>query len=198
MSYGSRPAGGSRVSAGGFLATAVAAGLLAAYLTGHHPAAGTTGGGTGASLTSQQGQNAAAAADVTKAVAYARHQLGKPYLWGGNGPDAFDCSGLVMMAYRQSGIRFGSARPTAAVEWAFGRQVSTPEPGDLVFFAGVDGTDSAPGHVGIVTDPARHLMIDAYAAGIPVRYDTYGLPSSAEGLSDPVGFTDPTATIRGP
>jgi hypothetical protein len=45
--------------------------------------------------------------------------------------------------------------------------------------------------VGIVVDPARHLMIDAYAAGWPVEFDTYGLPSSAGGLSPVVGFTDP-------
>ena len=38
------------------------------------------------------------------AVAFARAQLGKPYLWGGTGPDAFDCSGLVMMAYQAAGV----------------------------------------------------------------------------------------------
>ena len=41
---------------------------------------------------------------VATAIAYAEQQLGKPYLWGGTGPDAFDCSGLVMMAYRAAGI----------------------------------------------------------------------------------------------
>ncbi len=44
--------------------------------------------------------NAAAAA-----IAFAEAQIGKPYLWGGTGPDAFDCSGLVMMAYRAAGRR---------------------------------------------------------------------------------------------
>jgi hypothetical protein len=60
-----------------------------------------------------------------------------------------------------------------------------------VFFAGADGTPSSPGHVGLVVDPARNLMIDAYARGLPVQYDTYGLASSRPGLTDPVGFTDP-------
>ena len=41
---------------------------------------------------------------VATAIAYAEQQLGRPYLWGGTGPDAFDCSGLVMMAYRAAGI----------------------------------------------------------------------------------------------
>jgi peptidoglycan DL-endopeptidase CwlO len=34
-----------------------------------------------------------------KVLAYAEAQIGKPYLWGATGPDAFDCSGLAMMAY---------------------------------------------------------------------------------------------------
>ena len=41
---------------------------------------------------------------VATAISFAEQQLGKPYLWGGTGPDAFDCSGLVMMAYRTAGI----------------------------------------------------------------------------------------------
>ena len=38
------------------------------------------------------------------AVAYAKAQLGKPYRYGGTGPDAFDCSGLTMMAWAQAGV----------------------------------------------------------------------------------------------
>ena len=41
---------------------------------------------------------------VATAVSYAEAQLGKPYLWGGTGPAAYDCSGLVMMAYRAAGV----------------------------------------------------------------------------------------------
>ena len=128
---------------------------------------------------------------VATAISFAEQQLGKPYLWGGTGPDAFDCSGLVMQAYAAAGI--GIPR-TSEEQWAAGPQVSVPQPGDLVFFAGADGTATSPGHVGIVVDPARHLMIDAYATGLPVEYDTYGLPGSAGGLADPVGFTDPGAS----
>ena len=39
------------------------------------------------------------------AVTYALAQLGKPYLWGGTGPAAYDCSGLTMMAWAQAGVR---------------------------------------------------------------------------------------------
>jgi cell wall-associated NlpC family hydrolase len=129
---------------------------------------------------------------VAQIVAYARAQLGEPYVWGGTGPGAagYDCSGLVMQAYAAAGIAIPR---TSQEQWAAGPQVSQPARGDLVFFAGADGAWSAPGHVGLVVDPARQLMIDAYETGTPVRYDTYGLPGSAGGLADPVGFTDPAA-----
>jgi len=125
---------------------------------------------------------------AAKAIAYARAQIGDPYQWGGTGPYVFDCSGLVMMAYRAAGV--GIAR-TSGDQWATEPHVSGPQPGDLVFFAGADGTVASPGHVGLVTDPARHLMIDAYAPGVPIHEETYGEPGSAPGLQDPVGFTDP-------
>jgi peptidoglycan DL-endopeptidase CwlO len=41
---------------------------------------------------------------VAAAISFAEAQLGKPYVFGATGPDAFDCSGLVMMAYRAAGV----------------------------------------------------------------------------------------------
>jgi cell wall-associated NlpC family hydrolase len=125
---------------------------------------------------------------AAEAIAFARGQLGKPYLWGGTGPDAYDCSGLVMQAYAAAGT---SLQRTSEQQWASEPHVAMPVAGDLVFFAGADGTPASPGHEGIVTDPARHLMIEAYATGYPVRYSQYGTPGSAPGDQDPVGFTDP-------
>jgi len=125
-----------------------------------------------------------------KILAYAGAQLGKPYIYGATGPDAYDCSGLVMMAYRAAGIAIPR---TSQAQWAYGTQIpaSQVQPGDLVFFAGADGTPAAPGHVGIVLNPAAHTMLDAYAVGYPVEEDTYGLPDSKGGLSPVVGFTRP-------
>jgi hypothetical protein len=135
-------------------------------------------------------ESGAGSGAAQKAVQTALAQIGDPYVWAAAGPDAFDCSGLAMMAYRAAGIAIPR---TSQAQWAYGRSVpaSQVQPGDLVFFAGADGTPAAPGHVGIVIDPARHLMIDAYATGFPVGYDTYGLPSSRGGLSPVVGFTRP-------
>ncbi len=156
---------------GGFVASAVAVGAFLA-VAGHH-GGNASGPGTAAST----------------AIAYARAQLGKPYEWGGTGPDAFDCSGLVIRAYASAGV---SIARTSQAQWATERHVSSPARGDLVFFSGADGTPSSPGHVGLVVDPSRSLMIDAYAPGVPIHEETYGQPGSAPGLQDPVGFTDPS------
>ena len=118
---------------------------------------------------------------VATAIAFSEQQLGKPYLWGGTGPDAFDCSGLVMMAYRAAGI---SIARTSEKQWATERRIraSQVQPGDLVFFAGADGTRASPGHVGLVIGNGR--MIEAYATGFPIRVASYT-------NRDPVGFTRP-------
>jgi peptidoglycan DL-endopeptidase CwlO len=118
---------------------------------------------------------------VATAIGYAEQQLGKPYLWGGTGPDSFDCSGLVMMAYRAAGIDIPR---TSQQQWGWGPRIkaSQVQPGDLVFFAGSDGTPTAPGHVGLVIGGG--LMIEAYATGFPIRVAPYS-------GRDPIGFTRP-------
>ena len=120
---------------------------------------------------------------VAAAIGYAEQQLGKPYLFGGTGPDSFDCSGLVMMAYRSAGVNL---ERTSQQQWA--TEVRIPaaqaQPGDLVFFAGADGTPTSPGHVGLVIGGGK--MIEAYATGFPIRVATYT-------NRDPIGFTRPWA-----
>ena len=127
---------------------------------------------------------------MATAIAYAEQQIGKPYLWGGTGPDAFDCSGLVMMAYRAAGIDIAR---TSEAQWATEPHVpaSQVRPGDLVFFAGSDGTVTSPGHVALVIGNGK--MIEAYATGFPIRVSTYGASSSAAGDQGVVGFTSPWA-----
>ncbi len=120
---------------------------------------------------------------VATAISYAEQQLGKPYLWGGTGPDAFDCSGLVMMAYRAGGI---SIARTSQAQWTSETRVpaSQVQPGDLVFFAGADGTVTDPGHVGLVIGNGK--MIEAYATGFPIRVSSYQNRGA-------IGFTEPWA-----
>jgi cell wall-associated NlpC family hydrolase len=122
-----------------------------------------------------------------KVIGFARAQLGKPYIWGGTGPAGFDCSGLTLMAYRSAGI----AIPRLANDQYFDEPhvaAGAEQPGDLVFFAGSDGTATDPGHVGIVVDPARGLMIVAPHTGTDIQYQSY---KSYPG--GPVGFARPSS-----
>jgi len=167
----------STYASGGFTVSAVTPGS----------GSGSSGSCTGGSqLDSMVTPNAA----VGLVISYAEDQIGKPYLWGGTGPDAFDCSGLVMMAYRAAGIYIPR---TSQQQWLWGPRIpaSQVEPGDLVFFAGSDGTLKAPGHVGLVIGNGQ--MIEAYATGFPIRISTYGTATSPGGDNQVVGFTRPWA-----
>jgi len=67
------------------------------------------------------------------AVAYAKSQVGKSYVWGAVGPDSFDCSGLTMAAWQQAGV---SLPHNSTAQYDSGQQISESElqPGDLVFY----------------------------------------------------------------
>jgi cell wall-associated NlpC family hydrolase len=67
------------------------------------------------------------------AVQVALAQQGKPYSWGAAGPDAFDCSGLVMYAWAQAGV---SLPHSSSMQYSSGTKVSVSsmQPGDLVFY----------------------------------------------------------------
>jgi cell wall-associated NlpC family hydrolase len=118
------------------------------------------------------------------AIAYARAQLGKPYLYGGTGPDAFDCSGLVMRAWAAAGVRIPR---TSQEQWAELPHIpaSQVRPGDLVFFPGSDGTWAAPGHVALVLSATT--MLQAYARGTPIEIS----PLNGNGAGGIVGFARP-------
>jgi cell wall-associated NlpC family hydrolase len=73
-----------------------------------------------------------------QAARFALGQMGTPYVWGGEAPGAFDCSGLVQWAYRQAGL--GVPR-VAADQALVGVGVARDDlhPGDVVFFADASG-----------------------------------------------------------
>jgi cell wall-associated NlpC family hydrolase len=105
-------------------------------------------------------------ATVQTAIAYAVAQLGKPYLWGGTGPAGFDCSGLVMMAYRAAGISIPRTTFQQVLAGTPVYGIGQLAPGDLLFSAGSDGTAADPGHVGMYIGSA--LVIEAPETGEPV------------------------------
>lgn len=70
---------------------------------------------------------------ASTAVRVAMDQLGKPYVWAADGPNSFDCSGLMMYAWARAGV---SLPHSSRAQYEQGRHVGRSElqPGDLVFF----------------------------------------------------------------
>ena len=104
----------------------------------------------------------------------ARTFIGTPYLYGGEAPGGFDCSGLTSYVYLHAA---GKTLPrTAAAQQAAAHEVTDPQPGDLVFFG------SPATHVGLVIDGAAGMMLDAPNTGSLVRIESY------RGWHDLAGF----------
>lgn len=104
---------------------------------------------------------------VVKAITFALAQLGKPYIWGGTGPDGWDCSGLVMMAYRAGGVTIPRGSIAQSTMGLPVYDTKLLRPGDLLFVAGLDGTMTAPGHVGMYL--GQGILIEAPHTGLTVQ-----------------------------
>ncbi|HTJ75250.1 MAG TPA: NlpC/P60 family protein [Acidimicrobiales bacterium] len=98
------------------------------------------------------------------ALAEAKKQLGKMYLYGGAGPDRFDCSGLTAWAWRAAGVNLSHS---AYDQWFETTRVSVNavQPGDLLFF-GDDGVESIY-HVAMYAGDGN--LIEASTTGTPIR-----------------------------
>ena len=103
---------------------------------------------------------------VDTVVQCAKEQLGKPYLWGGKGPDNFDCSGLVKYCYEKAGIELPHKASSQA---GYGKTVTSYEPGDLLFFG--NSVDTIH-HVAIYVGNKKY--IEAPGKGKSVKYTSVG------------------------
>jgi cell wall-associated NlpC family hydrolase len=103
------------------------------------------------------------ATKAEKALAFARAQVGKPYVWGATGPDSYDCSGLTQAAWRAAGVTLPR---TTYDQVNAGTTVSLSDiqPGDLVFF--YDDIS----HVGLYI--GNGMMIHAPKPGAYVREES--------------------------
>jgi len=102
------------------------------------------------------------------AVAYAMAQVGESYVFGAAGPSAFDCSGLTMMAWGQSGVGLSHS---SAAQYASGTKVAADDlrPGDLVFYY------SPISHVGMYI--GNGLIVNALNPGAGIRVSPlYSMP----------------------
>jgi cell wall-associated NlpC family hydrolase len=111
----------------------------------------------------------------------AESRLGDPYVWGANGPEAFDCSGLVQWSFAQAGV----VMPRVAADQARtgpAVPVSRLAPGDLLFYH----TDpTAPGYISHVAIYLGHgKMIQAPEPGMNVEIVPVDLGSGFAGAID--------------
>ncbi|MFE0422610.1 NlpC/P60 family protein [Streptomyces sp. NPDC058953] len=112
------------------------------------------------------GGEAPSSARAAAAVDAARSAVGRPYIWGANGPSGFDCSGLTQWSYAQAGV--GLPRTSQAQRYA-GRRVplSQARPGDLVTYR----NDAS--HIGMYVGNGQ--VVHAPYPGAAVRYDPVGM-----------------------
>ncbi|MEU9476410.1 NlpC/P60 family protein [Streptomyces sp. NPDC048191] len=124
-----------------------------------------SGSGSGSTDSGSSGSTTSSSYDTKaeKALAFARAQIGKPYVWGATGPDSYDCSGLTQAAWRAAGVTLPR---TTYDQVDAGTTVSLADarPGDLVFF--YDDIS----HVGIYI--GNGMMIHAPKPGAYVREES--------------------------
>lgn len=91
-------------------------------------------------------------------VRFAYNAIGKPYVWGGEGPGGYDCSGLTLKAWRTAGK---SLPHNAAMQWNKVAKISRSQlrPGDLVFYAGL-------GHVGIYVGNGKIIHAPTFGESV--------------------------------
>ena len=110
------------------------------YLSSTKPSTGTSG---------STDSNGSASSSVNEVINFTTKQLGKAYVWGAQGPNSFDCSGLAYYVYKNS---VGIALPrTSSQQSKYGTTVSKSnlQPGDLVFFDTSGPNNGVVSHVGI-------------------------------------------------
>ena len=108
---------------------------------------------------------------VAAAIAFARAQLGKPYLLGGSGPSAYDCSGLTKAAWAAAGVNIGPHGATSQYNLMKSENRLVPigdrQPGDLLFYSTGGSTSATKYHTTLYIGNGE--MIEAPYPGVDVR-----------------------------
>jgi peptidoglycan DL-endopeptidase CwlO len=105
-------------------------------------------------------------AQGAQAVRFAYAQLGEPYVWGGAGPNVWDCSGLTMMAWLSAGVSLDHYAPTQYLETT-PISYSQIRPGDLIYWASDPGNPATIFHAAMYIGGGR--MIQAPRPGRDVE-----------------------------
>ncbi|GLY27537.1 C40 family peptidase [Kineosporia sp. NBRC 101731] len=125
-----------------------------------------SGSGSSSGSTASGGSSGGSSSAGAGAVSWARGKLGLPYLWGGEGPGSYDCSGLVMKAWAQAGVALPHS---SRLQYASVQHVSyaSMRPGDLIFFGTSPGNPASIHHVAMYIGGGQ--MIEAPYTGAFVR-----------------------------
>jgi cell wall-associated NlpC family hydrolase len=171
-------------AAGAMIGTLIEPGVGTAIGAGIGAVAGFITGGASHNIgtsTPNSGQNATPASSgvsqaANAAIAYAQAQVGKPYVMGATGPNAYDCSGLIQAAYQHAGV---SIPRVSSQQYQVGTPVPLDQiaPGDLVFPTGEDGMWGAPpglpGHVMMALGPGPNVpVVEAASPSLGIRDST--------------------------
>jgi cell wall-associated NlpC family hydrolase len=114
-----------------------------------------------------------------RAVEFAKKQVlaKKPYVWGDEGPNAFDCSGLVYAAYRSAGLGWPNwDRLNSSLYWGYTKRIplNELEPGDLLFYS-YKGTVNTIHHISIYAGDG--MVWEARSREKGLRYSSiYSMP----------------------
>lgn len=100
------------------------------------------------------------------AIKWALEQLGKPYVWGATGPDAFDCSGLMLRAYEAAGVMLPRVSRQQFYAGAH-LPVAQAMPGDMLFWAYDTSDPRTIHHVAMYLGGGQ--MVEAQQSGVPVH-----------------------------
>jgi len=160
-------------------------------------AGGVSRGGASSSSSGTRYPSAPASASARRVLGTADDYVGVPYVWGGETPKGFDCSGFVQYVFARNGVRLPrTSRQQAVVGETVTAEAWALRPGDLMFFAFGGG---AVDHVAIYAGDGR--FIHSSSSGGGVGYDDLTSRRGQHFLDNMVGarrmLADGSGLVRG-
>jgi hypothetical protein len=103
---------------------------------------------------------------AAQAIKFALGEQGKPYVWGATGPNAYDCSGLMLRAYESAGVILPRVSQDQYKAGAM-LPVRNAQPGDLIFLATDPANPATIHHVAMYLGNGK--IVEAQQTGVPVH-----------------------------